>query len=141
VGTWTADPWGAPSPSSGPGGAGTPSGLFYGGSLTTLGNKMRTNGVSNQGTYSGLDGAEHFMPQAGTLTRVTIFRTNDTSDVDFSLLVGGASVATFKVLAGNKSQGFDVSVAAADMEGVAIEYAATAGSSPDFTTGVVWWTA
>lgn len=65
-------------------GSGTPSPLFFGGGLTVLGNKMRTNGVSNDTTFSGFDaGSEHPMPQSGTLTRVMISRTNTTSDVTF----------------------------------------------------------
>lgn len=129
-------------PISGAGGGGTPSGLFYGGSLTTTGNKMRTNGVSNDTTFAGFDaGSEWPMPQAGTLMRVVISRTNSTSDVTLTVELNGVVAATIVILAGNLIQSFDISVAVVADDKVAIEYGSTAGSNPDFTTGAIWWEA
>jgi hypothetical protein len=81
------------------------------------------------------------VPGAGTLTKVVIVRSNTTSQVTWTLRVNGVTQATLVMAAAQARAFFDVSVVVAAEDGIAVEYNATAGSGPDFTTGTVYWEA
>jgi hypothetical protein len=122
----------------GGGGTVTPAFLNFGGSMTTLANLMRTNGLSNATTFSGYDaGSEWTVVSDGTLTAVTITRTNTTSDVTFNIRINEVDSGSVVILATNAMQTFTLALAISANEAVAIEYDSTAGSAPDFCTALV----
>jgi hypothetical protein len=136
---WASRTWGQEGGSGG-GGAGTPSPLIFGG-FPALGEYLRPNGVNNQGCFSSLTGSEHQIPVAGNIIGCEIIRSNTTSEVTFLLVVDGVIQETMVIPAATAKASFTFSppVPAAAMDGVAIEYDATGGSSPDFCTGTPYW--
>jgi hypothetical protein len=126
----------------GGGGTASPAPLFFGGQLSSTADVMRSNGVSNEGTFATHDtGSEHALESAATNFKVKISRTNTTSDCTFRLAVNGVLTGDSMVVSsGNNEQAFTpTGITGSEDDLISVEYTATTGSAPDFCTAAVWY--